>query len=265
MSETPNPTISESEEQLRRYTDPKIGEMQEAIKKEGVVETEGIGKIRKRLPKSSALSQQVTETQQRKISEITEKIIALKKLAETDELTGIANRRGFYEIAPEILAKSQKSNVDTVVFMIDLDHFKQVNDKWGHTTGDIVLQTFAQSMKNTFREPDLNARVGGEEFAVLLTGLKAEDALNVAKRLDNTFKELINSSTDLSEEFKKEGCRLSIGATEVTEEDFENGIPQIKKIIQRADSNLYRVKESGRNGLIIDNNEPTKLREAISL
>jgi diguanylate cyclase (GGDEF)-like protein len=254
MPETYSPKPGDfGKENYRRYTDqPELKELLQIIEEEKTYTLDGDGNKVEVPSKIGTLALKVLDGMQDKMDEIQE---------ENLDLRIITNRRAFFELAPNILERIKESGTDSVFFMIDLDHFKKVNDEFGHKAGDIVLKTFAKAMENTFREEDLYARIGGEEFTALLIGIKGSDAINAAKRLDWEYWKLINEEEELSDELKKKGCLLSIGATVINEEDFNNGTPDIEKIMSRADSNLYKVKESTRNGIIVDDNEVETLRE----
>jgi len=162
----------------------------------------------------------------------------LENLALTDALTGIANRRAF----DELLAKEHERLVryqhrPAAVLMLDLDHFKQVNDTHGHTAGDIMLRHFTHVLQEELRKVDTVARVGGEEFAILLPETDFEGALQFAERL----RRAVASSSLLFEE-KTLYITTSIGAAPLTREDINPNTA-----LERADAALYRAKAGGRN------------------
>ena len=110
-----------------------------------------------------------------------QRIHLLEKMALTDELTGLANRRGFYAVFNRELSLAQRDvNSGGVLVMIDLDGFKEINDKWGHQTGDSYLRTVAQTLQESVRTSDVVARLGGDEFGILMTHV---DEKNGAKRV----------------------------------------------------------------------------------
>ena len=121
--------------------------------------------------------------------------------------------------------------------MVDLDHFKQVNDTYGHAMGDAVLKHIAQLMRNAFRKIDMAARVGGEEFAVILPGSDLAAAQTSAERL----RELV-AKTPLVQDGKTISVTVSIGAATMVPSDSE-----ADQTLIRADEALYRAKENGRN------------------
>jgi diguanylate cyclase (GGDEF)-like protein len=154
----------------------------------------------------------------------------LQRLASTDDLTGALNRRRFLEVAGEELARAERYGREAALLMLDLDHFKSVNDTRGHLAGDEMLATFAKECGALMRENDRFARLGGEEFAVFLpeTGLPA--ALALAER--------IRSAAERS------GVTVSIGAAQ-----WEPG-SDIEVLYARADKNLYTAKQDGRNRVV---------------
>jgi diguanylate cyclase (GGDEF)-like protein len=157
-----------------------------------------------------------------------------KRDAETDALTGLFNRRAFFDRAAEM----RSPTVAVIVF--DIDHFKQVNDIHGHQLGDLVLQTFASILTETVREGDLAARLGGEEFAVLLPEGTLKTALLVAERVRKKFGERRFLSED-----KLFGSSVSVGISKVGDHAALNDL------MVQADAALYVAKRSGRNRVIL--------------
>ena len=161
----------------------------------------------------------------------------LKELASRDPLTGVANRRHFFERAAEEHARSRRYGRPLTVLMLDIDHFKRINDRYGHTRGDEVLKTLCDTSRKRLREVDLLARIGGEEFAVMLPETDAEGARIVAERLRQSVAGL---------KVKTEGAEIrwtiSIGAASLIPSDTA-----IEECLRRADKALYRAKERGRN------------------
>jgi len=157
-----------------------------------------------------------------------------KRDAETDSLTGLFNRRAFFEHAAEM----RPSMVAVIVF--DIDHFKQVNDIHGHQLGDVVLQTFASILTEAIREGDLAARLGGEEFAVLLPETALKNALLIAERVRKKFSERRFLSED-----KLFGSTVSVGISKVGDHSHLNDL------MVQADAALYVAKRSGRNRVIL--------------
>ena len=162
----------------------------------------------------------------------------LQKLASTDPLTGLANRRVFLEQLEQETAKvARLSNYSAVLLMLDLDFFKRVNDAYGHATGDAVLKAFAEVVRNTSRVIDVPARLGGEEFAILLSGADKNDALAMAERLREQVAETV-----IEHNAGPVQITVSIGAAALSAND-SNG----EAVLHRADTALYEAKDKGRN------------------
>lgn len=160
----------------------------------------------------------------------------LKRLAQEDTLTGLANRRHFQTEAERTLARATRYPEPISLLMLDVDHFKQVNDAWGHQNGDEVLMEAVRRICQSLRTTDMPARWGGEEFIVLLPQTTKEMARQVAERLRQYFAAMpfTTSLTSLP-------VTVSIGATQ-----WKPG-EALDHLISRADTALYRAKEKGRN------------------
>ncbi len=166
----------------------------------------------------------------------------LTRLATTDVLTGVANRRYFMVQAETELARVQRFGEAAVVMMLDLDHFKKVNDTYGHAVGDAVLVTFAGIMRGGVRKVDYLGRLGGEEFAILLPGISLEDAGRLAERLGKAT--AIQTVTAGGHAIS---VTVSIGIAQMQATD---GSPD--QALARADAALYRAKAAGRNCVMVD-------------
>lgn len=161
----------------------------------------------------------------------------LRELAERDSLTGLYNRRIFFECLEDRWKQFQTDHEFYSVIEIDIDHFKQFNDQFGHQAGDMVLKHVAGLIQTACRPQDIAARVGGEEFSVLLPGLTAKLALIIAESMRNTVKKTsvkYNSYTLQAE--------ISLGISEVMLKDLSDSA-----ILRRADEALYLSKQKGRN------------------
>jgi two-component system, cell cycle response regulator len=162
----------------------------------------------------------------------------LQKLANTDPLTELYNRRVFLEqLAQETARLARFKNLSAALLMIDLDHFKHVNDTYGHSTGDEVLRKFANIVRKTSRTIDLPARLGGEEFAILLPGANKNDAMAMAERLRQ---QVANTVIP----YKKGEVRItiSIGGAALSADDVGGDA-----VLNHADTALYQAKDAGRN------------------
>lgn len=161
----------------------------------------------------------------------------LMRLATTDPLTGLPNRRHFMEQLEYELARIKRFGKPACLLMLDLDHFKRVNDTYGHAAGDAVLRHFALLAQNSLREIDLIGRLGGEEFGVLLPGTDMAGALELAERL-----RLAVAAAPVQVEEDAIPVTVSVGVAE-----FLSADPHPDDILARADMALYKAKESGRN------------------
>ncbi|MCP3926803.1 MAG: diguanylate cyclase [Desulfobacterales bacterium] len=163
----------------------------------------------------------------------------LKKLSRTDPLTGASNRRFFMLKAKEEIKRSKRYGMPLSLLMMDIDNFKQINDVYGHDTGDEVLKKFVNECLTTLRDSDIFSRIGGEEFAVLLTNTYIEDAKGMAERLRIAIEDLVIEHSDLNIE-----CTVSIGLTEIFEKD------SLEDALKRSDAGLYAAKQNGRNRVV---------------
>jgi diguanylate cyclase (GGDEF)-like protein len=159
-----------------------------------------------------------------------------KTAALADQLTGIANRRGFLVESDE-LTRQQDAPQTAAVLLMDLDHFKSINDRFGHATGDRVLQVFAQTARANIRATDLIGRLGGEEFAVLLCDVGRERALVTAERIRSSFAEVA-----IEVDGRRIAATVSIGMVMC-----ESRAIDVPGLLVLADQALYRAKERGRN------------------
>lgn len=164
----------------------------------------------------------------------------LKQLASTDELTGAFNRRKFLEIARKEWQRSRRFNHPLSLIMMDIDHFKSINDTYGHAVGDEALKALVTAVEEGLRDQDELGRLGGEEFGILLIETDAVDAQAVAERLRRTLESMhvVTKGHDIQ-------FTVSCGVTGISiyEED-------LSKALIRADQALYRAKRRGRNRVI---------------
>lgn len=165
-------------------------------------------------------------------------------MALTDSLTGLYNRRYFEVHMEKLLQKNAESKKALAVIMLDIDHFKSVNDTHGHNVGDEVLKVFAERMKNSLRSFDLVARLGGEEFVAILPDVSPHRAYMVAERLRR-------SICDEPIPCGVEGGTLSI-TTSAGGTIIEHGGHSIEEILGRADKCLYDAKHLGRNCVVFE-------------
>ena len=162
----------------------------------------------------------------------------LQRQATTDDLTGVANRRKLMEhLQGEVQRVARHPELQCCVLALDIDHFKDVNDRWGHATGDALLVHLAQLMRDTVRQVDVVGRTGGEEFTLLLPDTAPEEALALAERLRQRVQ-----ATPLPHEGQRIAITVSIGMSAVQPTDARTDA-----VLVRADRALYRAKHAGRN------------------
>lgn len=188
----------------------------------------------------------------------------LRQQAHTDALTGLANRRAFDELLPQELTRAGALGLPMSLMIMDLDHFKSINDQFGHAAGDAVLTELAKRWQALLRSHDLIARIGGEEFCVVLPGTTINQAETVALKL--------------LEETQREGVAIP-GVAQLLPVTVSIGLlgfdacpvdPELGTLLRTADSALYRAKDSGRNrvvtvslhGKLLDNMRFTQLGES---
>lgn len=166
---------------------------------------------------------------------------AMRELTLTDVLTGVANRRSFNEAMDNEWRRCARAEQELAVIMIDIDHFKNYNDAYGHQAGDHCLQQVASAMKHCAgRPPDLLARYGGEEFIILLPAVGSDGAEVVAKRI---LEEIHSLALPHSASSVSDRVTVSMGVAAVQPSDDNDP----EALIRTADALLYRAKETGRN------------------
>jgi len=162
----------------------------------------------------------------------------LERRAYFDHLTGLVNRRQFFEQCETILNQSKEAHLSLAIMMMDVDHFKQVNDDYGHKSGDLALQKLAETSLSILRKEDLIARIGGEEFAILLPLTGKKEALLIAERLRAN----IESCSLFSPDNEKIHITVSLGVA-----FKQGGRCSVDELLNKADKALYRSKALGRN------------------
>ena len=160
----------------------------------------------------------------------------LRQLAEIDSLTSIFNRRAFFTLLNKALHQSQRTGMGLAVLVVDLDHFKSINDTYGHQGGDEVLRHFVQTATQCLRQQDVMGRLGGEEFAIFLPGVDAKGAQVVAERLRAAV-----ASRPAALQQGGHALTISLGLTLCVPGDTPD------TALHRADQAMYQAKERGRN------------------
>jgi len=172
-------------------------------------------------------------------NDVTENVMLMKKLEEAayvDALTGIYNRRHFYELGMAEVERATRLGQDMFTAMLDFDFFKNVNDTYGHSAGDLVLAKTAEVVRDTIRSYDLLGRYGGEEYVILTTGLGLDEALHMMERIRQNIE-------SIAIHYDGEEIRLtcSIGLAQLTSSDT------LEDAVKKADAALYKAKRLGRN------------------
>ncbi|XDD43806.1 GGDEF domain-containing protein [Leptospira sp. WS60.C2] len=177
------------------------------------------------------------------LTDVNQKLLAI---AMTDPLTGISNRRSFLSNLEIEIARQQRSHSPYPIsfLLFDLDHFKTINDTYGHEIGDLVLIEFASVLKNSLRKQDFPSRWGGEEFLVMLPNTDIDGAIIVAEKIRTTFHSLAINIKD-----KQLQSSASVGISVLENQD---DLPET--IIQKADQCLYEAKRRGRNQVVSEKN-----------
>jgi diguanylate cyclase (GGDEF)-like protein len=165
----------------------------------------------------------------------------LRHLATTDDLTGCLNRRAFFSSAEQEMERAARYGGFVSVLMIDLDHFKQVNDRFGHAAGDRALKAAAAAIRANLREIDCFGRLGGEEFAAMLPETPLAGALMVAERL----REAVAAVAVPLDDGETLRLTVSLGVAERTADETA-----VDQLLARADTALYRAKAAGRNQVL---------------
>lgn len=167
----------------------------------------------------------------------------LQRLAANDPLTGIFNRRFGLLRLKEEFSRAIKNNTPLGVIMFDIDHFKEINDTYGHLVGDKVLVSLAKAAKMALREGDIFMRYGGEEFLIVLPGASISDITQIAERLRH-----IVEDTEIHNYLQTIKITISIGGTSYPEHNVDDYL----SLINITDKKLFQAKDSGRNILIVN-------------
>jgi diguanylate cyclase (GGDEF)-like protein len=167
--------------------------------------------------------------------------LGYKRAAMKDPLTDLLNRNAFVEEAMQLTLLQIKRDRPVAVFMIDLDGFKEINDRFGHALGDKVLRLFAETVRTSLRSSDLIGRLGGEEFAVVIADACRDNAFRVADRVRRAFAEAAETVEGLPV-----GATASFGVS-IIQDPNDN----IMSLLTQADQALYRAKALGRNRVVL--------------
>jgi len=203
----------------------------------------------------SLVGEVLTETQQMKASmdrikqefavksdemdDLRSELEEVRKQASTDALTGLTNRATFFDILESSVASTQAASSPMCVVMVDIDHFKRVNDTFGHLVGDKVIRFVAETLRKSIKGQDTSARYGGEEFAMLLPETELENATTLCNKIRERIAETNLVRTGSKESLGK--ITISAGVAQCRAEEDSMAL------LQRADEALYLSKENGRN------------------
>jgi len=209
-------------------------------------DAEGLQRVLKSLVQSTAAAHDAAEKVQTELQssraelqQLRDSVGNLQSEAQSDPLTGLHNRRGFERTVAELYGEGGDGLGKCALLMADIDHFKKVNDSYGHLIGDQVIKAAAQVLKSAIKGRDIVARFGGEEFVVLLPDTPAQGALALAEQIRTAFGKLRIRRQGSDELIAQ--VSISIGvATPLADESVEHAI-------DRADQALYRAKNEGRN------------------
>ena len=171
--------------------------------------------------------------------ELLELMEAMRNSASRDYLTGLYNRRHFFEIGNTLMANARRIEVPVALAMVDIDHFKNVNDTYGHDIGDEVLKTAATALRGRMRASDLLARFGGEEFCILATNVDAQQAETFFEQM-----RAILAQTPIPIDGEPINVTASFGVCAGIRDTLD-------EMIKIADAKLYEAKEAGRNQVCI--------------
>lgn len=186
--------------------------------------------------KQQALSDKIA----RREEQLQETLAELEVLVTTDALSGLPNRRSFFSRAQAEFIRAVRYSRPLSLVMVDVDHFKEVNDRFGHLIGDAALRHISETMKICVREADMIARYGGEEFVIILPETDSEGAGFIAERV----RKEIEASIFSIEQHGVIKLTVSLGIACM---NFGNEYPDLDKLLQNADDAMYRAKKSGRN------------------
>ncbi len=164
---------------------------------------------------------------------------AVKELADRDSLTGLLNRRAFHELASQMLRTAHRRREPAAVLMIDLDHFKAINDCHGHAEGDLVLRRVGETLLATARENDIVCRFGGEEFVIAMDGVDVAESLIAAERVRSAIAAIGDTKVPV---------RASIGIAAFPPRVEKSDVALVlETLLAQADQALYAAKHAGRN------------------
>jgi diguanylate cyclase (GGDEF)-like protein len=194
------------------------------------------------LAQHRANTRQLEARVQERTAELSAANRQLEQLAVTDALTGVLNRRALFNMMRREMAREQRHHLMLAVLVFDIDHFKAVNDRYGHLAGDAVLQRVAEVTRRVIRHWDAIARYGGEEFVVVATETDRASALELAERVRRALR-----STDIALDQGVLRVTASVGVAMLHPDDTEP-----EQLIRRADQAMYAAKAAGRDRVVVE-------------
>ena len=198
-------------------------------------------KLRRKLMQADIYKARVSD-QQKEIQYRKSQQDHFQQLALTDALTGAVNRHHFNDVLGREITNVNDHGRPLSIMVLDIDHFKQINDTYGHVVGDEVLIMFYRTCKQAVRNTDVVARIGGEEFVIVMPNTSLDSAKQFAERLRRSIAEL-----EIEVDGKKVSLTVSIGVSQWHAEQFINA----ETFIAHADKSLYQAKNSGRNKVVV--------------
>lgn len=210
--------------------------------------TLSLRKLREKLKQNETELQRANDVLRRQIAEIQVLQAQLHEQVNRDPLTGLFNRRYLLETVDREMARCQRDGLPLTLMIIDVDHFKAINDKYGHNAGDEVLRRLAWVLTDAARQDDLPCRYGGEEFVLLFPGMSSEIALQRGERLRENFAAVLVPSAHGNIK-----ATISVGIA-----TFPSHGATMDELTHCADLALYMVKRNGRNGVLVYHNDIAK-------
>ena len=194
---------------------------------------------------SELLARARTQVKRKRLNDrLRESLNATMEMAIKDALTGLSNRRYLDRHAPNIVARALSANKSVAAIVLDIDHFKYVNDTYGHPAGDAVLREFARRLQRNVRAKDLACRFGGEEFVVVMPDTDEALAGVVAERMR---REMANEAFEIADPARSIAITVSAGVSSLKPDDRT-----IDDLLKRADAALYSAKRNGRNQVMVE-------------
>jgi len=207
----------------------------------GFFTAQRLGRLQRRQYASLSAERRANRRLKREIQERRRLGDELRYLAQIDDLTGLNNRRWFLELANKELRRARRNNTSLTLCMLDLDHFKNINDQLGHTAGDRILSMVAQLCRAQLRETDIIGRFGGEEFIIALPDASVEDTQDIAERLRASIE-----GAELPDGLEGANLSVTVGIASVRDDE-----DSLESALQRADKALYAGKRDGRNTVVL--------------